>query len=60
MEEFGIKKKILLLSFEVICVEDEGRIMLTYFFYITSNIWIRMRNHLQFKFKISREWNSRL
>lgn len=43
MEEFGIKKKILLLWFEVICVEDEGRIMLTYFFYITSNIWIRMR-----------------
>lgn len=37
MKEFGIEKKILLLSFEVICVE-EGRIMLTYFFYITSNI----------------------
>lgn len=37
MEEFGIEKKILLLSFEVICVEEE-RIMLTYFFYITSNI----------------------
>lgn len=49
MKEFGIEKKILLLSFEVICVE-EGRIMLTYFFYITSNIWIGMRNHLNSKF----------
>lgn len=32
MEEFGIEKKILLLSFEVICVE-EGWIMLTFLYY---------------------------
>lgn len=32
MKEFGIEKKILLLSFEVICVE-KVRIMLTFLYY---------------------------